>query len=97
MAHAGEELAEAIAHAEHVLTVLTPHYESVGIAFRVHLLGLGHMTQYARDDLEVAQRVALALTTPTETAQDPVLKSPLVPRFTTRKAAFVLTCRGQGA
>ena len=62
MGQACEELAEAIAHAEQVLAALDPHYETEGVAFRVHLLG--HMTQFTRDELEVAQRVALTLSTP---------------------------------
>jgi hypothetical protein len=61
MGQACEELARAIAHAEHVLSVLTSHYETEGIAFRVHLLGLGCMTQYARDELEWFQLLALTL------------------------------------
>ena len=52
MGQAHEELVEMVAHAEHVLAALTPHYETEGIAFRVHVLGLGCMIQYARDQIQ---------------------------------------------
>jgi len=60
-AHAYEALVEAIAHAEQALAALAPYYETADTAFRVHLLGLEGMIQYARDDLERLGRFARTL------------------------------------
>jgi hypothetical protein len=61
MAHAYEALVQAIAHAEQAQAVLDPLQNTQGHAFKVHVLGLGPMILYAREELAQVERFALAL------------------------------------
>ena len=61
MARAYEELVDAVAHAEEILAALAPSSETEDTAFRVHLLGLECMIQYAHDELERFARFARPL------------------------------------
>jgi hypothetical protein len=51
----------AVAHAEEILAALAPSSETEDTAFRVHLLGLECMTQYAHDELDRFERFARTL------------------------------------
>jgi len=58
LAHAYKDLVQAIAHAEQVLALLQ---NTRGHAFRVKVLGLDGMIQYAREELVRVERYAPAV------------------------------------
>lgn len=51
MAHAYENLLHAVVRVEQALSVLTPGHDSESLTLRVHVLSLGCMSQYARDEI----------------------------------------------
>ena len=61
MAQAYEDLVQAVTRAEQALSVLTPRSDTEGMAFRVHVRGLGYMHQVARDELVRVPRFGLTL------------------------------------
>ncbi|HEV8715621.1 MAG TPA: hypothetical protein VGX03_22685 [Candidatus Binatia bacterium] len=61
MAYAYEDLLQAVAHAEQARAVLDPLQDTRGHAFKVHMLGLGGMILYAREELARVERFALPL------------------------------------
>jgi hypothetical protein len=61
MGYAYEDLLQAVAHAEQARAVLDPLQNTRGHAFKVHVLGLGGMILYARDELARAERFAWSL------------------------------------
>jgi hypothetical protein len=61
MAQAYTDLHAAVARAERALSVLEPHQDKRGIAFKVHVLGLACMVMVAREEIARAERFARAL------------------------------------
>jgi hypothetical protein len=61
MAKSYTDLHTAVARAERALSVLEPHQDKRGIAFKIHVLGLACMVMVAREEITRAERFALAL------------------------------------
>jgi hypothetical protein len=61
MAQAYTALQIAVARAEQALSVLEPHQDKRGIAFKIHVLGLASMVMVAREEIARAELFALAL------------------------------------
>jgi hypothetical protein len=61
MAQAYTDLHAAVARAERALSVLEPHQDKRGIAFKVHVLDLACMVMVAREEIARVERFARAL------------------------------------
>ena len=57
-AQAYKALVQAVTHAEQALAVLAPLQDTRGHAFKVHVLGLDFMLQYAREEKARVERRA---------------------------------------
>jgi hypothetical protein len=58
MAQAYTDLQAAIARAERALAVLEQQQDKNGIAFKIHVLGLGFQVTYAQEELDRAEQFA---------------------------------------
>src|SRR5262245_25328269 len=63
MAKSYTDLHTAVARAERTLSVLEPHQDKRGIAFKIHVMGLASIVMVAREEIARAERFALAVVT----------------------------------
>ncbi len=61
MAQAYTDLHAAVARAEQALSVLAEQQDRRGIAFKIHVLGLASLVMVAREEIQRAERFALAV------------------------------------
>jgi len=61
MAKAYRDLRAAVARAEQALSVLAEQQDRRGIAFKIHVLGLASLVMVAREEIQRAERFALAV------------------------------------